>query len=130
LKKLQRENINTTHPDRQNLVDLSSSEEYESINSDKSDNLNNNFVKDNNELDNNEEADSIINHLFVALATTLKDAAIESLKITFSFNSQILVTNDNSTKDLSYVSDREENNKNKSDNEEILIDKKEKKILK
>ncbi|CAG8840997.1 39591_t:CDS:2, partial [Gigaspora margarita] len=40
---------------------------------------------------------------------------------------QLLVTDNNSTKDLSYVLDKEENNEIESDNKEILIDKKENK---
>ncbi|CAG8789054.1 14220_t:CDS:1, partial [Gigaspora rosea] len=68
LKKLQRKKINATCSDRQNIVDLSSSEKYESISSNESDNLDNDFVGDNYELDNNKEAGSIINRLFEALA--------------------------------------------------------------
>ncbi|CAG8848539.1 13311_t:CDS:1, partial [Gigaspora margarita] len=52
---------NTACSARQNLIDLSSSEGYKSINSDNSDNSNDDFMEDNNKLDNNEEANSIIN---------------------------------------------------------------------
>ncbi|CAG8749139.1 27268_t:CDS:2 [Gigaspora margarita] len=133
LKMLQREKMNVANaarPTRQNLIDLSSSEEDKSINSDESDNSDDDFAEDNNELDDNKETNSIINRLLMASAASfknnkctiytglstwtcqrknkvLKNAAVGSLKITSFFyaNSQLLATDNMSTEDSNSISD-------------------------
>ncbi|CAG8556691.1 3615_t:CDS:1, partial [Dentiscutata erythropus] len=126
LKRQQKEKINTAHSIRQaantiqpkNLTDLSSSEEYESNNSNGDDNSDDDFV---DELGNDEDANSIIDRLLAASEASfekkgrpklytglsartrqrkkkvLKEAAVGSLKITSFFcttNTQPRVTDD------------------------------------
>ncbi|CAG8719430.1 38932_t:CDS:2 [Gigaspora margarita] len=94
----------------------------------------------------NEEGNSIINCLFAASAVSfenkkctiytglsaqtrqrrnkaLKDAAVGSLKIAsfFSANNKPLAVDNKSIEDLNSVSGGESNDKNESDNEEILV---------
>ncbi|CAG8751443.1 21581_t:CDS:2, partial [Gigaspora margarita] len=129
LKRQQNEKINVARSIRQatnttqskNLIDLSLSEKYESNNSNRDDDSDNDFV-DNDELGNDEDANSIIDRLLAASKASfekkgqpklytglsartcqrknkaLKEAAARSLKITSFFcttNTQLLATDDN-----------------------------------
>ena len=54
----------------ENLVDIDSSKEYESV--DSNDNFSDDFLEDDNELDNTEEVNSIINRLLAATVTSFE----------------------------------------------------------
>ncbi|CAG8488046.1 15681_t:CDS:1 [Cetraspora pellucida] len=136
--------INTTPP---NLIDLSSSEKYESTNSNENENLDDDFVEDDDELDDNRGANSIIDCLLAASKANfekkgrpkiytglsactrqrkkkaLKDTAVGSLKITSFFsatNTQLLAIDDDKVIGDHSFSDRECSD-SESEDEESLI---------
>ncbi|CAG8808129.1 24045_t:CDS:2, partial [Cetraspora pellucida] len=112
--------INTTPP---NLIDLSSSEEYESTNSNEDKNSNDDLVKDDDELDDNRGANSIIDCLLAASKLALKDTAVGSLKITSIFsatNTQLLTIDDDEDIGDHSFSDSECSD-SESEDEESLI---------
>ncbi|CAG8702955.1 7723_t:CDS:2, partial [Cetraspora pellucida] len=110
--------INTTPP---NLIDLSSSEEYVSTNSNKDKNSDDDFVEDDDELDDNRGANSIIDHLLAASKASFEK--IGSLKITSFFstiNTQLLANDDDEGIGDHSFSDKKCSD-SESENEESLI---------
>ncbi|CAG8550331.1 11886_t:CDS:2 [Cetraspora pellucida] len=148
-KRIQKEKMNAAHSAWQvmnttlskNLIDLSSSEEYEDTNSDGDDDSDDDFVEDDDELDNDEGEDSIINRLAASEADIKKKknkdvqkyilgflhALIKekkSVKGCFSRNTQPLAINDDeSIEDHGFSDGKCDNSESE---EELLLDGQEK----
>ncbi|CAG8745712.1 14348_t:CDS:2, partial [Cetraspora pellucida] len=97
--------------------------EYESTNSNKDENSDDNFIENNDVLDNNRGINSIIDHLLAASKASIKRYCNRKLKITsffFTTNTQLLVIDDNEDIGDHSFSDREYSD-SKSEDEESLI---------
>ncbi|CAG8530434.1 1529_t:CDS:2 [Cetraspora pellucida] len=87
IKKLQKKRAEVAHSVLANYVDLDSSEEYVDSSGNSDESLDENF-----ELNDHDQANSIIERLFAASAAAFREAARGSLKISHFFNNQLSIT--------------------------------------